>query len=82
MKSICQVEQGLNDVNQAMNIGAAINDFVTMLTGGESDTGNNITNLINKVKEIAPKGEELKDLPDIDQSGVAKINKIGVAMKI
>ena len=81
MKSIGDIALGLSNVNGSMNIGSAINNFVATLTGGESDIGANITTLINKVREIAPKFEELKTLPDIDQSGVDKIKKVGDAIK-
>ena len=64
-----------------MNLSSAINGFVAWLTGGEADVGANITTLINKVREIAPRLEELKSLPDVDQSGVDKIKKVGDAIK-
>lgn len=81
MKSIGDVASGLQTVNGSMNVGEAINGFVAWLTGGETDIGTNIDNLITKVNEIAPKLDALKDLPDIDQAGVDKIKKFGEVMK-
>lgn len=81
MKAIGDVATGLNNVNQGMNLGSAINGFVAWFTGGEADIGTNISNLINKTREIAPKFSELSTLPDIDQSGVDKIQKAGDAMQ-
>lgn len=81
MKAIGQIATGLNEVNQSMNLGSAINSFVAFLTGGETDVGANITTLINKVREIAPRLQELQTLPDIDQGGVDKIKKVGEAIK-
>ena len=81
MKAIGDVAQGLNNVNQGMNLGSAINGFVAWFTGGEADIGTNISNLITKTREIAPKFSELSTLPDIDQSGVDKIQKVGDAMQ-
>lgn len=75
MQAIGQVATGLSQVNSSMNLSSAINGFVAWLTGGETDVGANITTLINKVREIAPRLEELKSLPDVDQSGVDKIKK-------
>lgn len=81
MKSIGDVASGLQEVNGSMNVGEAINGFVAWLTGGETDIGTNIDNLMTKVNEIAPKLDELKNLPDIDQAGVDKIKKFGEVMK-
>lgn len=81
MKSIGDVAFGLQQVNGSMNVGEAINGFVAWLTGGETDIGTNIDNLMTKVNEIAPKLDALKDLPDIDQAGVDKIKKFGEVMK-
>lgn len=81
MKSIGDVASGLQQVNGSMNVGEAINGFVAWLTGGETDIGANIDNLMTKVNEIAPKLDELKNLPDIDQAGVDKIKKFGEVMK-
>ena len=81
MQAIGQVATGLSQVNSSMNLSSAINGFVAWLTGGETDVGANITTLINKVREIAPRLEELKSLPDVDQSGVDKIKKVGDAIK-
>ena len=81
MQAIGQVATGLSQVNSSMNLSSAINGFVAWLTGGEADVGANITTLINKVREIAPRLEELKSLPDVDQSGVDKIKKVGDAIK-
>ena len=81
MQAIGQVATGLSQVNSSMNLSSAINGFVAWLTGGETDVGANITTLINKVREIAPRLEELKSLPDVDQSGVDKIKKVGEAIK-
>lgn len=81
MKSIGDVASGLQQVNGSMNVGEAINGFVAWLTGGETDIGTNIDNLMTKINEIAPKLDALKDLPDIDQAGVDKIKKFGEVMK-
>ena len=77
LKSLGEAATGLQQVNGSMNIGQAINSFVAWLTGGEADIGTNIDTLITKINQIAPKLDELKNLPDIDQGGVDKVKKIG-----
>ena len=81
MKAIGDSMGALNQLSGGMNISNAINGFVAWLTGGEADPVANIDTVINKLKEIAPKLNSLAQLPDIDQSGVEKIRKIGDAMK-
>ena len=81
LKAIGDSMGALNQLSGGMNINNAINDFVAWLTGGEADPVKNIDTVITKVKEIAPKLDDLKNLPDIDGSGVEKIRKIGDAMK-
>lgn len=81
LKSLGEASAGLQQINGDMNIGQAINGFVAMLTGGEADIGANIDTLINKINEIAPKLDALKNLPDIDSAGVDKIRKFGEVMQ-
>lgn len=81
LKSLGEASTGLQQVNGGMNIGQALNSFVAMLTGGEADIGANIDTLINKINEIAPKLDALKNLPDIDSAGVDKIRKFGEVMQ-
>ena len=81
MKAIGDSMGALNQLSGGMNISNAINGFVAWLTGGEADPVANIDTVITKLKEIAPKLNSLAQLPDIDQSGVDKIRKIGDAMK-
>ena len=81
MKAIGDSMNGLNQLSGGMNISNAINGFVAWLTGGEADPVANIDTVITKLKDIAPKLNSLAQLPDIDQSGVDKIRKIGDAMK-
>jgi hypothetical protein len=81
LKSLGEAATGLQQVNGGMNFSSAINNLVAMLTGGEADIGANIDALITKINEIAPKLDALKNLPDIDQSGVDKIRKFGEVMQ-
>ena len=81
LKAVGDSMSALNQLSGGMNIGNAINGFVAWLTGGEADPVANIDTVINKIKDIAPKLDGLKNLPDIDGSGVEKIRKIGDAMK-
>ena len=81
LKSLGEASAGLQQINGDMNVGSAINNFVAMLTGGEADIGANIDTLINKINEIAPKLDALKNLPDIDSAGVDKIRKFGEVMQ-
>ena len=81
MKSLGDTAQGLNDINGSLNFGSLVNNMVAFLTGGNADVGANIQTLIDKVRQIAPKLNQLATLPDIDQSGVDKIKKIGDAVK-
>ena len=81
MKAIGDSMNALNQLSGGMNISNAINGFVAWLTGGEADPVANIDTVITKLKDIAPKLNSLAQLPDIDQSGVDKIRKIGDAMK-
>ena len=71
----------LNQLSSGLNINNAISGFVAWLTGGEEDPVKNIDTVIQKIQEIAPKLDGLKNLPDVDASGVEKIRKIGDAMK-
>jgi len=81
LKAVGDSMSALNQLSSGMNISNAINGFVAWLTGGEADPVANIDTVINKIKDIAPKLDGLKNLPDIDGSGVEKIRKIGDAMK-
>ena len=81
LKAVGDSMSALNQLSGGMNISNAINGFVAWLTGGEADPVANIDTVINKIKDIAPKLDGLKNLPDIDGSGVEKIRKIGDAMK-
>ena len=81
LKAVGDSMGSLNQLSGGLNINNAINGFVAWLTGGEDDPVKNIDTVITKIKEIAPKLDSLKDLPDIDSSGVDKIRKIGDAMK-
>ena len=81
LKAVGDSMGALNQLSGGMNISNAINGFVAWLTGGEADPVKNIDTVINKIKEIAPKLDGLKNLPDIDASGVDKIRKVGDAMK-
>ena len=81
LKAVGDSMNALNQLSGGMNISNAINGFVAWLTGGEADPVANIDTVINKIKDIAPKLDGLKNLPDIDGSGVEKIRKIGDAMK-
>jgi len=81
LKAVGDSMGALNQLSGGMNISNAINGFVAWLTGGEADPVKNIDTVITKIKEIAPKLDGLKNLPDIDASGVEKIRKVGDAMK-
>lgn len=81
LKAVGDSMGALNQLSGGMNINNAINGFVAWLTGGEADPVKNIDTVITKIKEIAPKLDGLKNLPDIDASGVEKIRKVGDAMK-
>lgn len=81
LKSLAESSASLQQINGDMNVSSAINNFVAMLTGGEADIGANIDTLINKINEIAPKLDDLKNLPDIDSAGVDKIRKFGEVMQ-
>ena len=81
LKSLGNAAQGLNNINQSMNLGSVINNVVAFLTGGSADVGANIQTLIDKIRQIAPKLNQLATLPDIDQGGVDKIKKIGDAVQ-
>lgn len=81
LKAVGDSMGALNQLSGGMNISNAINGFVAWLTGGEADPVKNIDTVITKIKEIAPKLNSLAQLPDIDQSGVEKIRKVGDAMK-
>ena len=81
LKAVGDSMSALNQLSSGMNIGNAINGFVAWLTEGESDPAKNIDTVIQKINEIAPKLDALKNLPDIDGSGVEKIRKIGDALK-
>ena len=81
LKAVGDSMGALNQLSGGMNISNAINGFVAWLTGGEADPVKNIDTVISKIKEIAPKLDGLKNLPDIDASGVEKIRKVGDAMK-
>ena len=81
LKAVGDSMGALNQLSGGLNINNAINGFVAWLTGGEADPVQNIDTVITKIKDIAPKLDDLKNLPDIDSSGVDKIRKIGDAMK-
>lgn len=81
LKAVGDSMGALNQLSGGLNISDAINGFVAWLTGGEADPVKNIDTVIQKITEIAPKLDGLKNLPDIDSSGVDKIRKIGDAMK-
>ena len=81
LKAVGDSMGALNQLSGGLNINNAINGFVALLTGGEADPVKNIDTVIQKIQEIAPKLDSLKNLPDIDASGVDKIRKIGDAMK-
>ena len=81
LKAVGESMGALNQLSGGLNISNAINNFVAWLTEGEADPVKNIDTVIQKIKDIAPKLDGLKNLPDIDASGVDKIRKIGDAMK-
>lgn len=81
LKAVGDSMGALNQLSGGLNINNAINGFVAWLTGGEADPVKNIDTVIQKIQEIAPKLDGLKNLPDVDTSGVDKIKKIGDAMK-